>query len=161
MAIPTSPDEPCRGTKLSSTFERQCSFFTADLDMANELLRKGNGCLESEQKASDNKKKEGKKCRLHNKEEKEPVTSCYLTFVSLQMPTACGVAAFHIRESWIILESQVRMAAWKSRTRQHGKCVYVLCKHTTTQQPNDCPAKRLRETFPHAHCALGWRFIYV
>lgn len=40
IATPRSPDEPSDGTKQSCTLERQC-FFTAVLDMANELQRKG------------------------------------------------------------------------------------------------------------------------
>ncbi|TNN73245.1 hypothetical protein EYF80_016408 [Liparis tanakae] len=40
MAMPSSPDESSNGTKLSCTLDRQCSFFTAGLDMANELERK-------------------------------------------------------------------------------------------------------------------------
>lgn len=38
--MPSSPDEPSKGMKLSCTWERQCCFFTAVLDMANELERR-------------------------------------------------------------------------------------------------------------------------
>lgn len=41
--MPRSPDEPSKGMKLSCTWERQCCFFTAVLDMAKELERRERG----------------------------------------------------------------------------------------------------------------------
>ncbi len=37
MATPSSPEAPPSGTKLSCTFERQCSFLTVALDMLTTL----------------------------------------------------------------------------------------------------------------------------
>lgn len=86
MAIPSSPDDPSKGTKLSCTLERQCSFFTAVLDMANELRREREQDRRVSRRCETRKKR---KCQLHNKLGNDPVTSrrrlfCYLTFVGCQ-----------------------------------------------------------------------------
>lgn len=155
MAIPSSPEEPSKGTKLSCTLERQCSFFTAALDMANELQRKGNrigGWAEGVRRE--------RKCQLHNKQGNDPVTSgrrlfCYLTFVSclclrsgeLQCFTSqCGKVMNN--SSFIRWDTFSESSLEVSNNTTWELRLCFMQTYSTAVQPNDA------ETFPHVRCAF-------
>ena len=153
MAIPSSPDDPSKGTKLSCTLERQCSFFTAVLDMANELRREREQDRRVSRRCETRKKR---KCQLHNKLGNDPVTSrrrlfCYLTFVGCQCLRPGELQRFTServkKKTWIIPTVQVWVFSLRRR-EQHIMGTVSLFNANTPQQT--CQPKDT-ETFPHGH----------